>query len=120
MSSSLSSIEKTLNHQFKKPVVINVIRVVIVVYILFLTSIPRNVISLFENTLFQLFYLALLAYMALVDPVCALLMAGAYLLTIQQLNRPYVLHNALNLNNRSTHSIQSNSYVNEKFQEIYS
>ena len=114
MSSSLSSIEKTLNHQLKKPVVINVLRVVIVVYILFLTSIPRNIISLFENTLFQLFYLALLAYMALIDPVSALLMAAAYLLTIQQLNRPYVLHNTFY--NKS--SIQSNSYVNEKFQEM--
>ena len=117
MSSSLSSIEKTLNHQFKKPVVINVIRVVIVVYILFLTSIPRNIISLFENTLFQLFYLALLAYMALIDPVSALLMAAAYLLTIQQLNRPYVLHNAFN-NRAAYNNIQSNLYVNEKFIEM--
>ena len=117
MSSSLSSIEKTLNHQFKNPVIINVIRVVIVLYILFLTSIPRNVISLFENTLFQLFYLALLAYMALVDPVSALLMAAAYLLTIQQLNRPQVLHNAFN-NRAAYNNIQSNLYVNEKFQEM--
>ena len=116
MSSSLSSMEKTLNHQLKKPVVINVLRVLIVVYILFLTSVPRNVISLFENTLFQLFYLALLAYMALIDPVSALLMAAAYLLTIQQLNRSTVKYNTFN--NGPSHSIQSNSYVNEKFQEM--
>ena len=118
MSSSLNSMEKTLNHQLKKPVVINVLRVVIVVYILFLTSVPRNIISLFQNTLFQLFYLALLAYMALIDPVSALLMAAAYLLTIQQLNRSTIKYNSNTFNNGPTHSIQSNSYVNEKFQEM--
>ena len=115
-SSSLSSMEKTLNHQLKNPIVINVLRVLIVIYIIFLTSIPRNIISIFENTLFQLFYLALLAYMALIDPVSALLMAAAYLLTIQQLNRSTVKYNTFN--NAPSHSIQSNLYVNEKFQEM--
>ena len=118
MSSSLNSMEKTLNHQLKNPIVINVLRVLIVIYIIFLTSIPRNIISIFENTLFQLFYLALLAYMALIDPVSALLMAAAYLLTIQQLNRSVVKYNTNTFNNGPSNNIQSNLYVNEKFQEM--
>jgi hypothetical protein len=120
MSSKLSSIEKSLNHQFKNPVVINIIRVLIVVYIIFLTAIPLNILSVFENTLFQIAYLALLAYMALVDPVSAILMAAAYLLTIQQLNRPVILKKDFYNNSmyNSMDSIQSNLYKTEQFQEM--
>ena len=116
MSSKLMSMEKTLNNQFKNPIVINIIRVLLVVYILFLTSLNRNVLSLFENTLFQIAYLALLAYMALIDPAASLLMAAAYLLTIQQLNRPHFKPNTYY--NRQMNSIQTNSLRMENFQEM--
>ena len=119
MSSKLMSMEKSLNNQFKKPLVINVVRVLIIVYILFLTSLSRDVLSVFENTLFQIAYLALLAYVALIEPVSAILMAAAYLLTIQQLNRPHFKPNT-HYNNQmnSMNSIQTNSLRMENFQEM--
>lgn len=118
MSSKLMSMEKSLNNKFKNPVVINITRVLIVVYILLLTSISRNVLSLFENTLFQIAYLALLAYMALIDPASALLMAAAYLLTIQQLNRPHFKPTPNTNYNNQMNNIQTNSLRMENFQEM--
>ena len=87
MSSTLISFEKALSGKLKNTVVLNVIRVVLVIYILMITSIPVSMLRLFENLLFQVFYLSLLAYMALIDPASALLMAAAYLFTVQQLNQ---------------------------------
>jgi hypothetical protein len=90
MSSALASLDKTLSGQLKDSVVRNVIRVLLVVYIVMITSIPRSTLEVFNNTFFQVAYLALLAYMALLDPASALLMAAAYLFTVQQLNRPEI------------------------------
>ena len=107
MSSVLASLEKVLSSNLKNSVVLNVVRVVLVIYILMITSIPVTTLAVFENTLFQVFYLALLAYMALVDPASALLMAAAYLFTVQQLNQPIARmmnNNSNNNNNRSNNS----------------
>jgi hypothetical protein len=90
MSSALASLDKTLSGQLKDSVVRNVIRVLLVVYIVMITSIHRSTLEVFNNTFFQVAYLALLAYMALLDPASALLMAAAYLFTVQQLNRPEI------------------------------
>lgn len=85
--STLANLDKTLNRQLKDPVVSTVLRVVFVLYILMLSSVDRSVLALFENLYFQIFYFASLAYVAMVDPATAVLMAAAYLFSVQQLNR---------------------------------
>lgn len=85
--STLANLDKTLNRQLKDPVVSTVIRVVLVLYILALSSVDRSFLELFENLYFQVFYFAALAYVAMVDPATAVLMAAAYLFSVQQLNR---------------------------------
>ena len=52
MSSTLVSFEKALSGQLKNTIVLNVIRVVLVIYILMITSIPVSMLRLFENLLF--------------------------------------------------------------------
>jgi hypothetical protein len=47
----------------------------------------RKGLSVFENVYFQVFYLVLMAYIALLDAPTALLMAAVYLFAIQQLNK---------------------------------
>jgi len=85
--STLANLDKTLSGQLKKPVVSTVLRVVLVLYILMLSSVDRSLLTLSENLYFQIFYFASLAYVAMVDPATAVLMAAAYLFTVQQLNR---------------------------------
>ncbi len=113
MLSTLISFEKTLSSQLKNTIVLNVIRVILVIYILMITSIPVSMLRLFENFLFQVFYLALLAYMALIDPASALLMAAAYLFTVQQLNQtmevPAVSVNTAAMMNNSKKMMMNNN-----------
>jgi hypothetical protein len=122
MSSKLVSFEKVLSSQLKNTIVLNVVRVVLVIYILMITSIPVSILVIFENTLFQVFYLALLAYMALVDPASALLMAAAYLFTVQKLNQPEVKmanhvtqkmnNNKMNNNKMNNNNMNNNNKMN--------
>ncbi len=65
----------------------NVLKVALIVVLVFMTSIPRKVLAVFENIFFQIFYLALMAYVALNDAPLALVMAAVYLFAIQQLNK---------------------------------
>jgi hypothetical protein len=110
MSSTLATVDKALSGQLKDSLTRNLIRVVLVVYILLITSLSYSTLSVFENTFFQIAYLALLAYMALLDPASALLMAAAYLFTLQQLNKPEVKssNNSNNSNNRNNANNSNN------------
>jgi len=83
--STLANLDKTLNRQLKDPVVSTVLRVVLVLYILMLSSVDQSILDLFENIYFQVFYFASMAYVALIDPITAIMMASAYLFTVQQL-----------------------------------
>ena len=109
MSSTLATVDKALSGQLKNSLTRNLIRVVLVVYILLITSLSYSTLALFENTLFQIAYLALLAYMALLDPASALLMAAAYLFTLQQLNKPEIkaANNSNNANNNTSNNINN-------------
>jgi hypothetical protein len=115
MSSTLATVDKALSGQLKNSLTRNLIRVVLVVYILLITSLSYSTLSIFESTLFQIAYLALLAYMALLDPASALLMAAAYLFTLQQLNKPEIRssNNANNIMNRNNNNVNNaNNNVN--------
>lgn len=85
--STLANLDKTLAGQLKNPVVSTIVRVVLVAYILLLSSVDHKILSLFENVYFQIFYFATLAYVAMVDPTTSVMMAAAYLFSVQQLNR---------------------------------
>uniref|UniRef100_A0A6C0E731 Uncharacterized protein n=1 Tax=viral metagenome TaxID=1070528 RepID=A0A6C0E731_9ZZZZ len=85
--STLANLDKTLAGQLKNPVVSTIVRVVLVAYILLLSSVDHKILSLFENIYFQIFYFAALAYVAMVDPTTSVMMAAAYLFSVQQLNR---------------------------------
>ncbi len=100
MSPSFESVNKSINGLFKNNTSLTITRVVFVVILVFMTSIPRSVLVIFENVFFQVFYLALMAYFALLDAPSALLMAAIYLFAIQQLNKstPAKVAN-VNLNN---------------------
>jgi hypothetical protein len=125
MSSRLVSFEKTLSSQLKNTVVLNVIRVFLVIYILMITSIPVSMLRLFENVLFQIFYLSLLAYMALIDPASALLMAAAYLFTVQQLNQTMGMGVSSNnnvvkmMNNNTSMMMNNNAMMNNNKRENF-
>jgi len=118
MSSTLVSFEKALSGQLKNTIVLNVIRVVLVIYILMITSIPVSMLRLFENLLFQVFYLSLLAYMALIDPASALLMAAAYLFTVQQLNQTMGM--GVSSNNNVVKMMNNNSVMMNNNRENFS
>jgi hypothetical protein len=87
MSTSFESVNKSVSGLFKNNTSLTIVRVLLVVVLVFMTSIPRNIVAVFENMFFQIFYLALMAYVALLDAPSALLMAAVYLFAIQQLNK---------------------------------
>ena len=81
------NVAKSVNSLFTNTVYLTVIRVVLVLVLVFMAQIPRKSLIVFENIFFQVFYLALMAFVALMDAPTALLMAAVYLFAIQQLNR---------------------------------
>jgi hypothetical protein len=88
MTSRLSSVSKSINGVIHhSSLVSNLLKVALIVVLVFMTSIPRKVLSVFENVFFQVFYLALMAYVALNDAPLALVMAAVYLFAVQQLNK---------------------------------
>jgi hypothetical protein len=88
MTSRLSSVSKSINGVIHhSSLVSNVLKVALIVVLVFMTSIPRKVLAVFENVFFQIFYLALMAYVALNDAPLALVMAAVYLFAVQQLNK---------------------------------
>jgi hypothetical protein len=84
---TLEKVNKSISGVFKHPVFILVIRVALLLVLVFMSSINRRVLSVFENVYYQVFYLVLMAYVALLDAPSALLMAAVYLFAIQQLNK---------------------------------
>lgn len=80
-------LNKAITGFFNHPIPLMVIRLVLVLVLIFMTYIPRRSLMVFENVFFQVFYLLLMAYVALLDAPSALLMAAVYLFAIQQLNR---------------------------------
>ena len=85
MSSRLS---KSINNVMHNSCLVsNLLKVGLIVVLVFMTSIPRKVLAVFENIFFQVFYLSLMAYVALNDAPLALVMAAVYLFAIQQLNK---------------------------------
>lgn len=88
MTSRLSSVSKSINNVIhNSSSVSNLLKVALIVVLVFMTSIPRKVLAVFENVFFQVFYLALMAYVALNDAPLALVMAAVYLFAVQQLNK---------------------------------
>lgn len=88
MSSRLSSVKKSISGALHhSSLVSNLLKVALIVVLVFMTSIPRKVLAVFENVFFQVFYLALMAYVALNDAPLALVMAAVYLFAVQQLNK---------------------------------
>jgi hypothetical protein len=88
MTSRLSSVSKSINGVIHhSSLVSNLLKAALIVVLVFMTSIPRKVLAVFENVFFQVFYLALMAYVALNDAPLALVMAAVYLFAVQQLNK---------------------------------
>lgn len=83
---SVKTLDKSVSGCLKDSTCNTVVCGLLVLYMVMLGSIKRSVLELFENVLFQVAYLALTAYVALIRPATAILMASAYLFTIQELN----------------------------------
>jgi hypothetical protein len=81
------NVAKLVNSLFTNTVSLTVMRIVLVLVLVFMTQIPRSSLVVFENIFFQVFYLALMAFVALMDAPTGLLMAAVYLFAVQQLNR---------------------------------
>lgn len=81
----LQNVTKFLDGLYKNKVAPSLIRVGIVVYIVMVNqgSAPQQIVDLFNNLFFRLFYLCLTALMTMVDPITALLLAGAFLFSLQ-------------------------------------
>jgi hypothetical protein len=84
---SLEKVNKSVAGVFKHSGYLLAIRVALVLFLVFMYKINRKILSVFENVYFQMFYLVLMAYIALLDAPSALLMAAVYLFAIQQLNK---------------------------------
>ena len=84
---TLEKVNKSIVGFFKHPASLMVIRVSLVLVLVFMSKINRKALSVFENVYYQVFYLVLMAYVALLDAPSALLMAAVYLFAIQQLNK---------------------------------
>jgi hypothetical protein len=85
---SVSGLDKAVSGVFKNQMLTMSVRVLLVIIILSMSYISRGVLSIFENGIFQLFYLVLMAYVVLLDAPSGLLMATIYLFAVQQLNKP--------------------------------
>jgi hypothetical protein len=85
--SALEKVNKSIVGFFKHPLPLAVIRIGLVLVLVFMPKMHRKGLSVFENVYFQVFYLSLMAYVALLDAPTALLMAAVYLFAIQQLNK---------------------------------
>jgi hypothetical protein len=84
---TLEKVNKSVSGVFKHPAFLMIIRIGLVLVLVFMYKIHRKALSVFENVYFQVFYLVLMAYVALLDAPSALLMAAVYLFAIQQLNK---------------------------------
>jgi hypothetical protein len=134
---SVSGLDKAVSGVFKNQMLTMSVRVLLVIIILSMSYISRGVLSIFENGIFQLFYLVLMAYVVLLDAPSGLLMATIYLFAVQQLNKPenksenkpvkmtssnnLFNHNALkdNFNNVQLNELVSMAKSNFKFGESF-
>jgi hypothetical protein len=87
MSALLEKVNKSIVSFFKHPLPLAVMRLGLVLVLVFMPKMHRKGLSVFENVYFQVFYLVLMADIALLDAPTALLMAAVYLFAIQQLNK---------------------------------
>lgn len=80
-------VNKTLNFINNNKVLSSVLAMFLVLYAAMAApKLPKNVVKVFDNTLFKLGYMFLMAYIASKDPSVAIISAAALLITIQTLS----------------------------------
>ena len=119
---SLSGLDKAVSGVFKNQMLTMGLRVLLVIIILSMSYISRDVLSVFESGIFQLFYLVLMAYVVLLDAPSGLLMATIYLFAVQQLNKPE--NKAKNAKNvkavkvNTSHNLFNNNSLKDNFSNV--
>ena len=116
---SLSGLDKAVSGVFKNQMLTMGLRVLLVIIILSMSYISRDVLSVFENGIFQLFYLVLMAYVVLLDAPSGLLMATIYLFAVQQLNKPeHKNKNVKALKVNTSHNLFNNNSLKDNFSNV--
>jgi hypothetical protein len=117
---SLSGLDKAVSGVFKNQMLTMGLRVLLVIIILSMSYISRDVLSVFESGIFQLFYLVLMAYVVLLDAPSGLLMATIYLFAVQQLNKPEHKpeHKAKNVKVNTSHNLFNNNSLKDNFSNV--
>lgn len=116
---SLSGLDKAVSGVFKNQMLTMGLRVLLVIIILSMSYISRDVLSVFESGIFQLFYLVLMAYVVLLDAPSGLLMATIYLFAVQQLNKPeHKTKNVKAVKVNTSHNLFNNNSLKDNFSNV--
>ncbi len=113
---SVSGLDKAVSGLFKNQMLTMGVRVLLVIIILSMSYISRQTLSVFENGIFQLFYLVLMAYVVLLDAPSGLLMATIYLFAVQQLNKPE--QKTVKVKLTASNNLFNNNALRDSFNDI--
>jgi len=87
LSTSATDVDKHVNKFVKNETNVNVLRVVLIGYSLFISKIPGEVIHIFDYFLVRLAVSGMVAYLLFKDVITSLLLALCFILSIQELKK---------------------------------
>ena len=100
VSKVVNNVDSGISENMKRPMVVNTVRAVLIVYSVFVGNMPNWLLSMYDNFLFRLAVASLVVYFVFVDPVTALLMSAAFIFSVQENNYRKAVapaqHNLLN------------------------
>lgn len=97
LSVKTTQVDKNVDNFIKNDTYINIVRMLLIVYSLFINEIPNDIIFVFKNFGVRLFVSATIAYLLFKDVVTALLLALCFILSVQELKKRK--HNKMGNNN---------------------
>ncbi len=87
LTSSANTIDKNVDSFVKNETYVNLFRVALIGYAVFVHNVPDNVINLFDKFVFRLVITLLVAYLLFKDVITALLLALCFILSVQELKK---------------------------------
>ena len=88
MVKNARNLEKLYNkHLIKNSIVSNIIIAVIVLYIIGVSVSPSELLNIFNNQIFRIVSIIIICLVCLVDPIKAILLAIAFVVSIQKIKQ---------------------------------
>lgn len=99
LSSGTAKFDKSVDKFVKNDTYVNVLRVVLIGYSVFIDSVPNDIINLFKHFITRFIVSGFVAYLLFKDVVTALLLALCFILSIQELKKRTYGSDIMNHNN---------------------